>query len=101
MTKTTKKICLTAIGIALFVALSLCLQVLRNLPIGAVIALSTALGILGVKPFVEVLLYAQPMGLHIAQNIYAFVADAAVLLLSLPICVGLKPVIRKLVPEEV
>lgn len=172
MKKTTRKICLTAMGIALYVVLALCLQVpvfenyylclgyvammvyccyfgtasgcavgvlgvvlyclltnglrglpgwaagnlviglivgpvcdatkpmenpiLRNLLIAAAIVLSTAIGILGVKSVVEVILYAQPMIVRVAKNIYAFVADVIVLVFSLPICACLKKTIQKL-----
>ena len=64
------------------------------------IVLSTAIGILGVKSFVEVILYAQPMVVRIAKNVYAFVADVVVLTVSLPICVSLRGIIRKLFPQE-
>lgn len=63
--------------------------VLRNVIIAIVIALSTAIGILGVKSFVEVVLYAQPMLVRVAKNIYAFIADVVVLIASLPICICL------------
>ena len=174
---TTKKLCLTAIGIALFVALSLCLQVpvfenyylclgyvvmavycysfgtaagtaagclgvvlycllisglrgmpgwtLGNLVIGillgltfritkgmkqvtlksainaAMIVASTALGILVVKSLTESLLYAQPFLLRAGKNVYAFVADVVMLLVSLPVCMNLDKVARKMFPELV
>lgn len=171
MTKTTREICVTAMGVALYVVLALCLQVpvfenyylclgyvammvfcyyfgatsgiavgvlgvvlycllingLRGLPgwaagnlvIGLAVGLtcsatermentvlrhgiiaigilvSTAIGILGIKSVVEVILYAQPMLVRVAKNLYAFVADVVVLLAGLPICVCLKGPIRK------
>lgn len=174
---TAKKICVTAMGIALFVVFSLCLQVpvfenyylclgyvpmmvfclyfgpasgmivgglgvvlyclliqgLRGMPGWAIgnlvigcavgltgravlhlqnrwlkhaaylcaIAASTAVAILGVKSFVEAILYAQPMPLRMLKNIYAFAADAAVMAFSLPICEGLRGVMHKLFPEEI
>ncbi len=177
MKLTTKDICLTAIGIALFVVLSLCLQVpvfenyylclgyvamllwcyyfgtaggtavgvlgvvlycllisglrgmpgwaagnlvmgimvgeacrltrgmknrlLRHLVIVCVIVLSAAIGILGVKSLVEMLLYSQPILLRAAKNIYAFVADVVVLIAALPICGLLGNTLRKLYPEKV
>ena len=169
---TIKKLCLVAIGIALYVVLSLCLQVpvfenyylclgyvammvfcdyfgpvsgmtvgvlgvalyclltngLRGLPgwaagnlvIGFVVGfacrltkklenrflryaivafaviLSTAVGILVLKSLVEMILYAQPMVVRVTKNIYAFVADVVVLLVSLPICAGLRKSMEKL-----
>lgn len=170
MSKTTKNVCLTAMGVALYVVLSLCLQVpvfenyylclgyvsmmvfcywfgpiagttvgvmgvvlyclltngLRGLPgwaagnlvigltvgltcsltkkmphtllrhglIAAAVIVSTAVGILWIKSLTEVLLYAQPMLLRVAKNVYAFVADVVVLLVSIPLCVCLKQFIR-------
>lgn len=171
MTKTIKNICLTAMGVALYVVLALCLQVpvfenyylclgyvsmmvfcyyfgaasgitvgvlgvvlycllinglrglpgwaagnliigltvgltcsftkkmentvFRNILIAVAIILSTAIGILGVKSIVEVILYAQPMIVRVAKNIYAFVADTIVLIASLPICICLKSIVQK------
>ncbi len=176
MNATTQRICLLAIGTALFVALSMCLQVpvfenyylclgyvvmavycysfgtvngtiagtmgvvlyclvingLRGMPgwalgnvvIGIILGLTfritkrtdggkflksitnvvaivvaTALGILIVKSGIESLLYAQPMAVRIAKNIYAFVADVVVLVVSLPICVALDKNAKKLFPK--
>ena len=174
---TTKKICLTAIGTALFVVLTLCLQVpvfenyylclgyavmmvfcfyfgplssvivgslgvflycllisglrgmpgwatgniviafsvslacrytaglsdrrLRRLILAAVIVGSTAVAIIGVKSVVEMLLYTQPFLLRAGKNIYAFVADVFVMILSLPVCDKLGDIIRKLFPDEI
>lgn len=75
-------------------------QLLRNTLIAAAIILSTALGILGIKSIVEVILYAQPMVVRMAKNIYAFVADVVVLLAGLPVCNYLKGTMRKLLAEE-
>ena len=168
---TTKKISLVAIGMALFVVLSLCLQVpvfenyylclgyvvmmvfcyyfdpfssvavgtlgvvlyclltngLRGMPgwatgnmvigfivaqacrltshykkrwlryaviVGAIFA-GTAIGILGIKSLVEMLLYAQPFALRMAKNSYAYVADVFVMSISLPACESLRSIIRK------
>lgn len=175
MTKSTQHICFTAMGVALYVVLALCLQVpvfenyylclgyvsmmvfcyyfgavsgitvgvmgvvlycllingLRGLPgwaagnlviglalgvtckltkhlqntflrngiIAIAVVLSTAVGILGVKSIVEVILYAQPMIVRVAKNMYAFVADVVVLIASLPICVCLRKPIAKLAKE--
>ncbi len=51
-----------------------------------VVVAACAVGILGVKSAVEWLLYSQPFVLRLAKNIYAFWADAFVLIVSLPIC---------------
>lgn len=174
MAANTRKLCLTALGIALFVALTLCLQVpvfenyylclgyvvmavylwsfgtasgtavgclgvvlyclvisglrgmpgwaMGNLVIGlllgpafrfagrmrkswrrtafltAAVIVSAALGILAVKSAVESLLYAQPFLLRAGKNSYAFVADAAVLLVSLPVCTALEKPVGRLFP---
>ena len=50
------------------------------------ILLTCAIGILGVKSVTESILYAQPFAVRVIKNSYAFAADAAVLIVSLPIC---------------
>lgn len=75
-------------------------RILRNVMIAAAVIVSTAIGILWVKSFVEVILYAQPMLVRVAKNIYAFVADVVVLMASLPICIGLQKPIGKLLKEK-
>ena len=168
---TTKKITITGIGIALFVVLTLCLQVpvfdnyyiclgylvmavyccsfgvisgtivgtfgtilycliinglrgmpgwaLGNIAIGIIsglafkytrdmknrfvkyticifaIIFSTFLGILVLKSGLESVIYAQPFFVRTANNIYAFVADVVVLVLSIPFCELLDKRIRK------
>lgn len=64
----------------------------RHLLLAASVVVAVAVGILGVKSAVEMLLYAQPIWLRIGKNLYAFVADV-VLLVSLPICASLEKVI--------
>ena len=68
---------------------------------GAAVIASTALGILIVKSLTESLLYSQPMAVRIGKNIYAFVADAVMLLVSLPICALLHGYAKKLLPSVV
>ena len=177
MTINTKRICLTAVGIALFVAISLCLQVpvfenyylclgyvvmavycysfgpgsgalvgclgvvlyclvinglrgmpgwaLGNIVIGvllglafraskkwekpvprailhvATVVISVALGILVIKSETESLLYAQPFLIRVGKNVYAFVADLVVPLVSLPLCAVLDKQAKKIFPELV
>ena len=50
------------------------------------IVVAVAIGILGVKSCVEMLLYSQPFLVRTTNNIYAFVADIVVLVASLPVC---------------
>ena len=66
----------------------------------AAVVAASALGILVVKSFTEVLLYGQPMAVRMAKNVYAFAADAAVLLVSLPLCCRLDGVAKKMFPAE-
>ena len=175
MSVKTKKICLMAVGIAMFVVLSLCLQVpvfenyylclgyavmavycysfgtlsgtvvgffgvilycvvisgmrgmpgwsLGNIVIGValgltfkatrpmkskalraairclVIVAATALGILVVKSETECLLYAQPFLVRVGKNMSAFIADAAMLIISLPLCEVLDKTAKKMFPE--
>ena len=68
--------------------------------IAAVIA-GTALGILVVKSVTESVLYAQPFVLRAGKNVYAFVADVVVLIISLPVCAVLDRTARKMFPRLV
>ena len=175
MNTTTQRIALLAVGISLFVALSMCLQVpvfenyylclgyvvmavycysfgtvngtiagtlgvvlyclvinglrgmpgwaLGNIVIGVILGLAfrttkkmhsltirtvinisaiiagTALGILVIKSLTESILYAQPFMIRAGKNIYAFVADVVVLIVSLPICMTLDKTAGKLFPK--
>ena len=65
----------------------------------AAIILGTALGILGVKSLTESLLYGQPFLVRAGKNTCAFVADAVMLVASLPACVTLDRTARKLFPK--
>lgn len=67
----------------------------------AAIAVGTGAGILGVKSLTESFLYAQPFMVRAGKNIYAFVADIVVLIISLPVCMSLDPTARKLFPKLV
>ena len=53
------------------------------------IVIVTAIGILLIKSMVEMVLYAQPLFIRIIKNMYAFIADVVVLVISLPLCVTL------------
>ena len=63
--------------------------------VGAAI-LFTALGILGVKSLIDSLIKSQPFLVRAGMNLYAFAADAAVLILSLPLCPLLDKTAQKL-----
>ena len=69
---------------------------LRQMFIGASVVISVAVGILGVKSLVETLLYSQPIILRMAKNVYAFVADALVMLISVPLCISLEKVMKNI-----
>ena len=63
--------------------------------VGAAI-LFTAIGILGVKSLIDSLIKSQPFLVRAGMNVYAFIADAAVLILSLPLCPLLDRTAQKL-----
>ena len=52
----------------------------------AAVIFSVALGILGLKSLVDSVIKSQPFLARVAMNLYAFVADVAVLIIALPIC---------------
>lgn len=77
---------------------------IKNVPVktvlnAAAVILSTALGILIVKSLTEHLLYAQPMIVRMGKNMSAFIADAVMLIVSLPICMTLDKTVRKMFPR--
>lgn len=87
------------VGVTCKYALQLKSKVLREIFIIISVIISTGIGMLLVKSFVECLLYAQPMEIRMLKNIYAFVADAVVLVASIPLCNILKPMMQKAFPE--
>ena len=84
-----------AVGLTCTMTRTMRHRLYRGLLIAAAIILSTAIGILVVKSMVEVILYAQPMILRTAKNVYAFIADVVVLIAALPVCVGLEQTMKK------
>ncbi len=60
-----------------------------------VIIIATALAMLVIKSWVECLLYTQPFWLRATKNIYAFVADSFVIIISIPFCRLLKQNLKK------
>ena len=58
--------------------------------------LFTAAGILGVKSLIDSLIKSQPFLVRAGMNVYAFVADAAVLILALPLCPFLDKTAQKI-----
>ena len=84
------------VGIACKVSANCKKRFIRMLIVAAAIIVSTAIGILCVKSFVEYILYAEPMVLRITKNVYAFVADIVVMIMAVPICEALYPTIKKI-----
>lgn len=62
-------------------------QWMKQGTMGIAVIVSTAIGILFVKSMTEVLLYAIPFGVRVANNIFAFVADVFVLIIGFEICI--------------
>ncbi len=89
------------------VALGLCFKATKNMKNHilktiiqiVVIVASTALGILVIKSVTECILYSQPFLLRVAKNMSAFIADAAMLIIGLPIYMVLDKQLRKMFPD--
>ena len=84
-------------GSAFSVARKISNKWLRRIVCLIAVVVGTAIGILGIKSGVESFLYAQPIVVRMAKNIYAFVADIFVLMFSLPLCEILDPHLRRIV----
>ena len=65
-------------------------QGLRLILHAVILTAACAVGILLVKSLTESVLYLQPMAVRIGKNFSAFVADAVMLILSLPVCLALE-----------
>lgn len=89
------------VGTTCKITLKLKNEWIRHVIIGGSIIVSVAIAMLGVKSIIESLLYAQPILLRIAKNSYAFVADAIVMIISLPICLSLRKILAKAFSEEI
>ena len=70
-------------------------ELLKNIISIILIILSVGIGILIIKSIVETLLYSQPFLVRVTTNIPAFISDIFVIILSLPICKMLKPILKK------
>lgn len=73
--------------------------VIETIISAVVIIAATAIAMLVIKSCVECLLYSQPFMVRAATNMYAFIADAFVIIVSLPICRILEPHILKIVKK--
>lgn len=89
------------VGVTCKATLKLKNQWLRHIIIGVSVVVSAAIAMLGVKSVLEAVLYAQPVLLRMAKNFYAFVADGVVMIVSIPVCVSLRSVLKKVFPEEI
>ena len=63
----------------------------------AVAVFSVALGILVIKSLVEHVIYTLPFTLRVMTNIYAFVADVVIIVISIPICKAIEPKIKSMI----
>ena len=89
-----------AAGLAFYHTKSISNNVARAVINIAAVIISTAVGMLGIKSITECILYAQPFLLRSGKNFYAFAADAAVLLISLPLCRILEPQLSKILKTK-
>ena len=69
---------------------------LEVLLLSIVTVIITAIGILVVKSIVDSLLFAEPFVFRVARNMSAFIADAFMIVASLPICKILDKQIKKM-----
>ncbi len=65
----------------------------------AAIVVGSTLGILLMKSITESLLYGQMLAVRIGKNVYAFVADMVMLIVSLPICLAVDKTAKKMFPQ--
>ena len=70
-------------------------KILKYIILVGTIIISTAIGILIIKSLTEVFLYAHPLFIRIAKNLPAFITDITILIIGLPVCVGLEPILKK------
>jgi len=64
-----------------------------------IVIVATAIAMLVIKSGVESILYAQPIWLRVLKNVYAFVADAFIIIASIPICKFLHPKLNKIIEK--
>ena len=88
-----------ALGLTFKATRSMKSKMLRAVIHCLVIVAATALGILVIKSETESLLYTQPFLVRVAKNTSAFIADAIMLIVSLPLCEVLDKTAKKMFPE--
>ena len=84
-----------ALGLACKITINMKNHAFRYAILCSTIIIATAIGILGVKSIMEVVLYAHPFWIRVAKNMPAFIADIVILIIGLPVCAGLAPTLRK------
>lgn len=84
-----------ALGVSCKITSKLKNNIVKYIILVVVIIVSTAIGILVIKSLTEVVLYAHPFWIRIAKNMPAFIADIVVLIVGLPVCAGLEPILKK------
>lgn len=74
--------------------------VVETIIAAVIVIISTAIAMLGIKSLVESLLYSQQFIVRVATNMSAFIADAFVIIVSLPICRTLEPHVNKILKKK-
>lgn len=64
-----------------------------------IIIVTTAFAMLVVKSTVECFLYSQPFFVRAIKNIYAFIADAFTIIISIPLCKLLEPKLKPILDK--
>lgn len=70
-------------------------RAMRYVCIAAAAIAATAVGILGIKSLVEMVIYALPFWARVIKNTYAFIADCVVLIVSIPVCFTIERILSK------
>jgi len=62
-----------------------------------IVIIGTGVAMLIIKSDIEAHLYMQPFWLRVTKNVYAFVADAFMIIISIPLCRFLEPKFRQII----
>lgn len=71
------------------------MKIVMNFVSIIIVIISVSIGILGIKSVVECLLYSQPFIVRVTTNIPAFISDVFVIVISLPLCKILNPILER------
>ena len=74
-------------------------KIIETIICSIVIIIGTGVAMLIIKSGVEAHLYTQPFWLRVTKNIYAFVADAFMIIISIPLCRFLEPKFKEIMHE--